>query len=127
MVGCAKMNLAKFTDEEVEIMDFLKGKHVNELDLKQSNFIQEKYASIFGELDPYLNKPLYQEISDILIAPALKRGVHTLGLHPLITQEIALRFTMGFPDELSNLEYEKRKKILDTSNLVLIRVYNQIT
>ena len=121
-----KKNIAKFTEEEVKVMDSLKGKPVENLDSEQIKFIQGKYASIFGKLDPYLDKPLYQEISDILIIPVLLHGVHITGLPPLNTKKVALGYTMDFPDELSELEYEERKKVMDTSNLVLIRVYDKI-
>ena len=122
-----KDNRISFSELEQETIKGFSDKKPENLLPNEKEFINNKYDSIFGKIDMYMDKPLYQDISDVLIMPALLHGVHISGLEPLITKRIALNYTMQAPNTISGSEYQKRRETFDGTNFVLIRIYKEMS
>jgi len=120
-----KDDRVRFSALELEVMNNISDKNGNNILPEEKEFIFKKYDAIFGIIDPYLDKPLYKQISDILIKPAYTKGAHPVEVNPFISKHMALEYAMNSPDKISESEFEERFRRYDGTHLVLVNIYQR--
>jgi hypothetical protein len=118
-----KDNHVKFSDLEFMTMNNIVSKDGGNILPEEIEFVSRKYNSIFGNLDSYLNKPLYKKISDVMIKSAHAKGIHIVEENPFRTKLFALEYAMNSPDKISESEFQKKIRCCDGSNYVMAGIY----
>jgi hypothetical protein len=120
-----KDSRVKFSELELKTMDSIVRKDGGNILPEEVEFINKKYQSIFGYQDLFSERPVYKLLSDILIQPAHRNGIHPAETNPFITKQLALEYAMKAPDKISESEFQEKKKCSDGSYYIATSIYQK--